>query len=51
MTKKVYFDIKIGDESAGRIVVGLFGNTVPKRTVIAALAGQKMFAMALVAHG
>ena len=30
MTKKVFFDIKIGDEAAGRIVIGLFGMIVPK---------------------
>merc|ERR1712010_266721 len=30
ITEKVYFDITIDNEPAGRIVFGLFGNTVPK---------------------
>jgi len=30
VTKKVWFDITIGGEPAGRVVIGLFGNTVPK---------------------
>jgi len=30
VTKQVYFDITIGGEEAGRIVIGLFGATVPR---------------------
>lgn len=30
ITNKVYFDIEIGGEKAGRIVMGLFGKVVPK---------------------
>lgn len=30
VTDKVYFDIEVGGEAAGRIVIGLFGKTVPK---------------------
>lgn len=30
ITNKVYFDITHGDESLGRVVMGLYGKTVPK---------------------
>lgn len=30
VTQKVFFDMKLGDESVGRIVIGLFGDDLPK---------------------
>ncbi|KAG9817575.1 peptidyl-prolyl cis-trans isomerase B, partial [Aureobasidium melanogenum] len=32
ITHKVYFDVTSGDEELGRIVLGLYGKTVPKTT-------------------
>jgi len=41
VTDKVYFDITIGGEAAGRIVIGLFGKTVPKTAKNFAELAQK----------
>ena len=30
VTQKVFFDIEIDGKSAGRVIFGLFGDTVPK---------------------
>jgi peptidylprolyl isomerase len=30
ITSKVFFDVEIGGQPAGRIIMGLFGETVPK---------------------
>ena len=30
VTKKVFLDLTIREKKAGRIVIGLFGNTAPK---------------------
>lgn len=33
VTDRVFFDISIGGEQAGRVVMGLFGNTCPRTTL------------------
>ncbi|KAM4810020.1 peptidyl-prolyl cis-trans isomerase C [Rhinophrynus dorsalis] len=43
VTEKVFFEIKIGDREAGRIVIGLFGKVVPKtvKNFVTLATGEK----------
>ena len=43
VTRKVVFDISVGGQPLGRIVLGLFGNTAPKTvTNFVSLAGNEV---------
>lgn len=44
ITKKVYFDVSHGEKPLGRIVMGLYGATVPKTV-------DNFFALATNSHG
>ena len=45
VTQKVYFDVKVGDQTPERLIVGLYGKAVPKTAAnFAALAsGEQGF--------
>ena len=39
MTDKVFFDIEIGDEAIGRVVMGLYGKTVRATVLVERVKG------------
>ena len=43
VTRKVFFDVSVGGQPIGKIVLGLFGNTAPKTvTNFVSLAGNEV---------
>lgn len=43
VTRKVFFDVSVGGQPFGKIVLGLFGNTAPKTvTNFVSLAGNEV---------
>jgi hypothetical protein len=38
---QVFFDVSVGGKPAGRVVIGLFGNEVPKTTANFAALGEQ----------
>uniref|UniRef100_A0A3B4FP79 Peptidyl-prolyl cis-trans isomerase n=1 Tax=Pundamilia nyererei TaxID=303518 RepID=A0A3B4FP79_9CICH len=43
VTAKVFFDIRIGDEDVGRVVIGLFGKTKLKSVFLCSFISEKGF--------
>merc|ERR1711935_321545 len=51
ITSKVYFDMEIGGEPAGRITMGLYGKTVPKTAENFRLRHKKPFMLSMANAG
>lgn len=42
MTDKVFFDLAVGGKPVGRVVIGVFGNIVPKTAANFVALGKRM---------